>query len=389
MSTLAHRVQGTPISIFSEMTLAAQKHNAINLGQGFPNFPAPDFIKEAAIKAITGDINQYTTERGRPRLRQALADKMHTLYGQSIDPDTQIACTIGATEALFATMQGIVNPGDEVIIFEPFFDQYLPAIRFAGGIPRIYTLRKPTFAVDLEELATLFSDKTKAILINSPHNPTGTIFSADIIKGIAALCLKHDAIAICDDVYEHLVFDGINRLPMANVDGMADRTITISSIAKTFSVTGWKTGWAIASPKLIDAINGCHQWTSYCGISPLQEAAADALINAQATGFYDELLTEYQARRDVLFSALETAGLHPIPTLGSFYTMADIGKAGWSDDREFAFWLTEKVGVTPIPPSGFYTNPEDGRELARFAFCKDIILLKKAAERLESIHETG
>ena len=248
MSYMAQRVAGFGTTIFTEMTALANEHQAINLGQGFPDFAAPAFMKEAAVAAIEADVNQYAPANGRPRLRQAISQKVQDFYGLEANPDTEITVLHGATEAIFATILGLVNPGDEVIIFEPFYDSYVPAIQMAGGIPRFYTLRPPTWQIDEAELAALFSSKTKLIIINTPHNPTGKVFTQAELALIARLCQQHDVLAMTDEVYEHLVFDGQQHQTLASLPGMADRTIMISSLGKTFSVTGWKVGWTVAPP---------------------------------------------------------------------------------------------------------------------------------------------
>ncbi|MFQ5611830.1 MAG: methionine aminotransferase [Anaerolineae bacterium] len=380
MSYMARRVENFGTTIFFEMTRLANQHRAINLGQGFPDFPAPDFVKQAATQAIRADINQYAPGNGRPRLRGAIARKMAEHYGLTVDPDTEITITHGATEAIFAAILGLVNPGEEVIVFEPFYDSYVPSIEIAGGIPRYYTLRPPGWSIDAEALAALFSDKTKLIIINTPHNPTGKVYSERELGLIAELCRAHDVIALTDEVYEHIIFDGQRQRPLATLPGMAGRTVTVSSLGKTFSVTGWKVGWTVAAPELNQAIFRGHQFIVYSGAAPLQEAAAIALETA--SDYYAELATMYQTRRDFLAAALSQAGLKPIPPQGTYFIMVDIGDLGFPDDVAFCRYLTTEVGVAAIPPSAFYHNPADGARLARFAFCKTQEMLEAAAERL-------
>ncbi len=378
----ANRVRHFGTTIFSEITALAQHHNAINLGQGFPDFSAPAFIKDAAIKAIQEDVNQYAPLPGRPKLRQAIADKVLKHEGRVVDPNSEIAVMVGATEAIFSTILGLVNPGDEVIIFEPYYDSYIPSIEFAGGIPKYYTLKSPDWAIDPDELESLFSDKTKLIMINTPHNPTGKVFSLDEMELIARLCQKYDAIAAVDGAYEHIIYDGAVHHSMANIDGMAERTVQISSLGKTFSVTGWKTGWTVAAPELTTAIMRIYQWATFSGINPFQEAAAEALITAEETGYYDELGQMYHRKRDILMNGFKEIGLSAIMPYGSFFVMVDISELGLGTDVEFCKYLPEKVGVAAIPPSAFYVNKAEGAKMARFAFCKKDEVLQAAVEKL-------
>lgn len=380
MTYMAQRVSNFGTTIFFEMTNLANKHQAVNLGQGFPDFSGPDFLKGAAIGAIEGDVNQYAPGSGRPLLRRGIARKMAHFYGLPVDPDAEIIVTHGATEAIFATILGLVDPGDEVIIFEPFYDSYVPAVQIAGGVPRFYTLKPPDWAIDRQELAALFSDKTKLILINTPHNPTGKVYSEEELQFIAGLCQTHDVIAMTDEVYEHIIFDDCRHVSMAAMPGMANRTVTISSAGKTFSMTGWKVGWAIAAPELIQALFRVHQFMVYCGVAPLQEAVATAL--EAPPSYYDQLATMYQSNRDFLADVLFEAGLNPIMPKGTYFIMADISSLGFADDVAFCRYLTTEVGVAAIPPSAFYHNPADGATLARFAFCKTREVLAEAGRRL-------
>ncbi|MCP4359650.1 MAG: aminotransferase class I/II-fold pyridoxal phosphate-dependent enzyme [Chloroflexi bacterium] len=383
MIQMAHRVHGLGTTIFQEMSVLARQHNAVDLGQGYPNFAAPDFIKQAAIAAINNDINQYAPSNGRASLRHALAAKVQRQYGLEIDPDSQINVVVGATEAIFAVVLGLVNPGDEVIVIEPFYDSYVPAIQFAGGIPRYYTLRQPDWAIDADELAALFNDKTKLIILNTPHNPTGKVFTLAELTLIANLCQAHNVIAMSDEVYEHIVFDGRQHIPLITLPSMAERTVMVSSLGKTFSVTGWKVGWAIATPNLSTAVFRAHQFMTYCGAAPLQEAAATAM--AMPDEYFAQLAQDYQTKRNFLMEILQTAGLTPIQPTGTYFVMADISHLGFADDVAFCRHLTTEVGVTAIPPSSFYHNPADGAGLARFAFCKSQAILEEAAVRLQKL----
>lgn len=383
MSYMAQRVAGFGTTIFSEMTALANEHQAINLGQGFPDFAAPDFMKKAAVAAIQADINQYAPANGRPALRQAIAQKVANFYGLQIDPNTEVTILHGATEAIFATIMGLANPGDEVIVFEPFYDSYVPAIQMAGGIPRFYTLRPPDWHIDEMALAALFSDKTKLIIVNTPHNPTGKVFNKTELELIADLCQKHDVLALTDEVYEHIVFDGQQHLSLATFPGMAQRTVMVSSLGKTFSVTGWKVGWAAAPPELSRAIFRAHQFMTFCGAAPLQEAAVTAV--SQPKDFYTKLTQFYTHKRDLLIDALKSAGLSPIVPSGTYFVMVDISHLDFADDVAFCRFLTTEVGVAAIPPSAFYHTPADGAGLARFAFCKEEKTLAEAAKRLQRL----
>ena len=380
MSYMANRVSGFGTTVFAEMTRQANEHNAINLGQGFPDFAAPPFLKKAAKQAIDQDINQYAPGRGRARLRNTLAAKMKKHYDMDVNPETEITILHGATEAIFASIMGLVNPGDEVILFEPFYDSYVPSTIMANGIVRAYTLRPPDWAIDRDALAALFNEKTKVIVVNTPHNPTGKVFSQDELAMIAKLCVKHYVIAITDEVYEHLVYNGRFHTPLATFPGMAKRTVTISSLGKTFSTTGWKVGWTIAQPKLNQAVFRAHQFITYSGAAPLQEAAADAL--EVADDYYEALNQDYTRKRDFLVKVLHDVGLKPIIPDGTYFVMTDIRDFGFADDVAFCHYLTKEIGVAAIPPSAFYANPADGAGLARFAFCKSDETLESAAERL-------
>lgn len=380
MPYLADRVSNFVTSIFFEMTNLANQHQAVNLGQGFPNWAGPDFLKRAAQEAIEADINQYAPGTGHAILRQGIARKLERHYGMVVDPAAEIFVTHGATEALFAAIMGLVNPGEEVIIFEPFYDSYVPSVQMAHGVPRFYTLRPPDWRIDPDALAALFSDKTKLILINTPHNPTGKVFSREELELIAGLCQQHDVIALTDEVYEHIIFDGRPHIPMATLPGMAGRTLTVSSAGKTFSVTGWKIGWAVGRPELVSAVFRSSQFIIYCGAAPLQHAVGVGLETGD--DYYAELAAMYQANRDFLVSALTEAGLKPIVPGGTYFIMAQIDHLGFPDDVAFCKYLTTEIGVAAIPPSAFYINPKDGATLARFAFCKTSDVLEAAAERL-------
>ncbi len=385
MQRMAGRVAGLGTTIFTEMTQLAQQYAAVNLGQGFPDFPAPEFLKAAAARAVAADVNQYAPAHGRPRLRQAIAAKWAETYALNVNPDTEITITHGATEAICAAILGLINPGDEVILFEPFYDSYVPAIHFAGGVPRFYTLRPPDWRLDPAALAALFNHKTRLLLLNTPHNPTGKVFDSAELRLIADLCRQHNIIALVDEVYEHIVFAGGQHQPLAALPGMWERTITLSSLGKTFSVTGWKVGWAVAPAALNQAVFRAHQFITFCGAAPLQEAAADALAWAQSNSYYADLTALYTRKRDFLLGALTAAGLTPLPPQGTYFIMVDIARMGFRDDVAFCRALTTQIGVAAIPPSAFYHDSADGRGLARFAFCKSDATLDAAAERLQRL----
>lgn len=385
MTQLAQRVRGFGTTVFAEMTALANEHNAVNLGQGFPDFAAPDFIKQAAQENIARDINQYAPGIGQPRLRRAIAHKMLRHYGVELDPDSEVAVTVGATEAIFAAILGLVDPGDEVILFEPYYDSYLPSLQMAGGVPRYYTLRPPDWRIDPDELAALFNERTKAIVINTPHNPTGKVFSEEELALIARLCNEHDVIAITDEVYEHITFDGTRHHSLITFPGMRQRTVAISSAGKTFSVTGWKVGWAVGDPTLVRGVFRAHQFITYSGAAPLQEATAQAIELADERGYYEELGTMYQNKRDFLLGTLRSAGLQPITPKGTYFIMVDISDLGFENDVAFCRYLTTEVGVAAIPPSAFYTTPGGGQTLARFAFCKTEAALEEAGRRLRRL----
>ncbi|HUP27969.1 MAG TPA: methionine aminotransferase, partial [Chloroflexia bacterium] len=367
---MAQRVRPIGVSIFSEMSRLAIEHNAVNLSQGFPDFAAPEWLKEAAQQAIRSDINQYALSQGAPRIRKAIAAKAERTMGLLFDPDREITVTNGATEAIYDCIQALINPGDEVIIFEPYYDSYVPAVEIAGGVPRFVTLRPPDWNFSEQDLAGLFSSKTRAVIVNTPHNPTGKVFSEAELELIARLCIRHDALAITDEVYEHLVYDGNRHISLATLPGMRERTVTINSAAKTFSITGWKIGYVIAPPDLTEALRRIHQFVTFCSSAPFQDAVALALETAEERDYYSSLARDYTSRLDKLFLALDQAGLKPIRPQGTFFVMSDISGLGFEDDVQFARYFTSEVGVACIPPSAFYQDPKEGAGLARWCFAK-------------------
>jgi aspartate/methionine/tyrosine aminotransferase len=360
----------------------------VNLGQGFPDFPAPDFIKEAAKRAIDDNRNQYAPAIGIPRLRAEIAALWKRRYAIALDPDTEITVTQGATEALFDATLAMLNPGDEAIVFEPFYDAYVPDIQMAGGVPRFVRLSPPDWRFRVDELSAAFSNRTRLLFLNTPQNPTGKVFTTGELGVIAELCQRHDVVVIADEVYSEISFDGIRHVPMATRPGMRARTITIDSIGKTFGVTGWKIGWAIAPPELTAALRGAHQFVTFCNSTPFQEAAADALSFAEASGYGDELRAAYDERRRRLIAILEAAGLPPLPVTGSYFLLSDISKWSFADDLAFCRHLVTEVGVAAIPPSVFYANPRSAPRLARFCFAKSDAALAEAAARLQRFSST-
>jgi aspartate/methionine/tyrosine aminotransferase len=382
ITRMARRVHPIGVSIFSEMTRLAMEHQAVNLSQGFPDFPAPDWLKEAARDAIARNVNQYAVSHGAPRLRKAIADKAEQQMGFRFDENLEITVTNGATEAIFDIVQALISPGDEVIVFEPCYDSYVPSIVIAGGTPRFVTLRSPDWRFDHEHLASLFNSSTRAIVVNTPHNPTGKVFSRDELELIADLCRKYDALAITDEVYEHLVYDDNRHISLATLPGMRERTVTINSAAKTFSITGWKVGYVLAPPDLSEALRRIHQFVTFCSVAPMQDAVAYALETASASGYYDLLLSEYTARLNKLTAYLEQAGLRPIRPQGTFFIMSDVSGLGFEDDVAFARYMAAEVGVACIPPSAFYHDPSQAGVLARWCFAKTDETLDAAGERL-------
>ena len=378
-------------SVIREMTRLAHQHGAVNLSQGFPDFPAPDAIKEAACEAIRGDINQYAVTWGARPLRHAIATDVTRRYGLPVDPDTQLTVCCGSTEAMMATMLAIVDPGDEVIVFEPFYENYGPDAILSGATPRFVRLRAPEragrnggdWSFDSGELTAAFTNRTRAIIINTPNNPTGKVFTRDELVEIARLCQHWGAIAVTDEIYEHILYDGARHIPMATLDGMTDRTVTINSVSKTFSVTGWRVGWTIAPPDITGAIRKVHDFLTVGAAAPLQAASAAAL--ALPAEYYRDLATSYALRRDRLMAILEDAGFVCYEPRGAYYIMTDIGGFGFPDDIAFARHLVTDIGVAAVPGSSFYRDASTGRTKLRFTFCKKDETLQAAEQRLRHL----
>jgi aminotransferase len=367
-------------SVIREMTRLAHLHGAVNLSQGFPDFPAPEEVKEAARRAVSSDINQYAITWGARSLRQAIAAKFERLYGVPVDPEREVTVTCGSTEAMIAALLAVLDPGDEVVVFEPFYENYGPDAVLSGAQPRFVRLRAPDWSFDPHELSRAFSARTRAVIVNTPNNPTGKVFTRAELETVAALCREHDALAITDEIYEHILYDGAEHVPMATLPGMAERTITINGMSKTYSVTGWRVGWAIAPPVLTAAIRKVHDFLTVGAAAPLQEAGAAAL--ALPESYYRELAKAYGGRRERLLAILERAGFVAHRPAGAYYIMTETAGLGWDDDVAFARHLIEEVGVAVVPGSSFYQDPRDGRCQVRFAFCKKEETLAEAERRL-------
>ena len=369
-------------SVIREMTRLCQSHGGINLAQGFPDFPAPKEIKEAAVAAIRADVNQYAITWGSKSFRDAIAENYSRFYGMDVDPEKELVVCCGSTEAMMSAMLGVVDPGDEVVVFEPFYENYGPDAILSGAVPRYVTLHEPDWRLDPDELAAAFNDRTRAIIINTPNNPTGKVFTREELTQIAALCQKWGVVAITDEIYEHILYEG-EHIPIASLDGMRERTVTINSLSKTYSLTGWRVGWALAPPVLSDAIRKVHDFLTVGAAAPLQEAGVVAL--GFSDEYYRQLSVDYRARRDVLLPALEEAGFSCYKPNGAYYVMTDISRFGFPDDVSFSRHLVEKIGVAAVPGSSFYHRPEDGAEKVRFTFCKREETLRAAADKLAAL----
>ncbi len=385
----AQRVTRFATTVFSEFSALAVKHGAVNLGQGFPDFDGPDAIKDAAQRAIREGGNQYAMGVGARDLRVAIAEHSARFHGQTVDPDTMVTVTSGATEAILDTLLGLVDPGDEVVAFEPFYDSYDANITFVGATARYVPLRPPDarhaqWWFDRDEVRAAFGPRTRLLILNTPHNPTGKVFTRDELTFLAELCAEHDVKVLSDEVYEHIVFGPARHLRPATVPGLAERTVTVSSGGKTFSLTGWKVGWVIAPPPLRDAVQRAHQFVTFATAAPLQAAMAAALRLPDT--YFDGLAASYVSKRERLLAGLREAGLRAFTPEGSYFILADIAGQGFADDVAFCRHLVSEVGVAAIPPSVFF-GPEHrhlGQGLARFAFCKTEAVLDEAARRLRA-----
>jgi aminotransferase len=382
MIKTAQRTSTFTESVIREMTRVANQHGAINLAQGFPDFPMPAPMKDAACAAIQGDINQYAITWGSPALRLAIAAKYRKWYDMDVDPEREITVTCGATEAMASVFLALVNPGDEVIVFEPYYENYGPDAILAGATPVFVPLEGLDWKLDPDKLRAAFSDRTRAIVVNTPHNPTGRVFTRDEISLIAELCIKHDAIAITDEIYEHIRYAGSHHV-LATWPEMRERTVTISGLSKTFSCTGWRLGYSIAPFEFTSPIRKVHDFLTVGAPAPLQAAAAVGM--AFDADYYNHIALDYRARRDLMVSALTEGGFKFSAPEGAYYILADFSELSDLRGIEFAHWLAKDVGVATVPGTSFYSKPEMGETVTRFAFCKKADTLERAAERLASM----
>jgi aminotransferase len=371
-------------SVIREMTRLAMLHDAINLSQGFPDFAAPEELKEAARKAIAYDVNQYPITWGAAGFRAAIAHEYAERYGMSwVDPERDVTVTCGSTEAMIAAMLGVLDPGDEVVVFEPFYENYGPDTIISGAVPRTVTLHPPDWTFDEDELAAAFNERTRGIVINTPNNPTGKVFTRAELDVIASSCQRWGVVVFTDEIYEHILYDGAVHVPPGALPGLEDRTVTISALSKTYSVTGWRVGWVVAPAPLSRGIRSVHDFLTVAAPAPLQEAGEVAL--ALPDDYYRQMGKEYSERRDLWIDTLRDAGFKVEPPKGAYYVMADISGFGFPDDVRFARHMVEDVGVAVVPGSSFFSRPEDGAHLVRFAFCKKLETLREAAERLRGL----
>jgi N-succinyldiaminopimelate aminotransferase len=388
MPVMSQRVAGFGTTVFVEINALARAHGAVNLGQGAPDFDGPPEVLTAAVTAVNSALNQYAPGTGMPVVRAAVAAHAERFYQQKVDPESEVLVTSGATEAVFAAILGLTDAGDEVIVFEPVYDSYVPNMVMAGVTPRCVPLRGDNWTFDPDELARAFNSRTRTIIVNTPHNPSGKVYSREELNCIATLCRQHDVVAITDEVYEHILYDDAVHTRLATLPGMAERTLTISSLGKTFSVTGWKIGWVIGPEPLVAAVNRAHQFITFAVASPLQAAAATAL--GLPLSFFENLRATYQAKRDFMLDTLKKAGFNALKPQGSYFIMCDwrgVAPGRITDDVQFAQWLTTEIGVACIPPSIFYQDADKhlAKYLARFSVCKKDETLRAAAERLSRL----
>jgi aspartate/methionine/tyrosine aminotransferase len=385
---LSDKVEHFTESVIREMTRQAMQHGAVNLAQGFPDFSAPADIKRAAQEAVAADVNQYAITWGAKNLRNAIALQMQEWQGIAVDPETQITVCCGSTEAMISTLLAVCNTGDEVVIFEPFYENYGPDSVLSGAKPVFVKLRPPPtgdgeWTFDERELRAAFHHQTKAIILNTPNNPTGKVFTRGELELIRDLCVEFNVLAITDEIYEHILYDGTQHISMASLEGMSERTVTINGLSKSYSVTGWRVGWAVGAPAITNAIRKVHDFLTVGAPAPLQEAGAAALGLPRA--YYENLATGYNARRDRLIPALAEAGFRYFRPRGAYYVMTDITVFGFADDVAFTKYLVKEIGVAAVPGSSFYNDPRDGAKQVRFAFCKRDATLDEAGRRLRKL----
>ena len=379
----AERTIGITESVIRDMSRLALQYKAVNLAQGFPDFPAPQILKDAARQAIAEDVNQYANTWGAKRFRDQIAAKYRRIYGLEIDPEREITVCCGSTEGMIASLLAVSNPGDEVIIFAPFYENFGPDTLLCGANRKFVKLHPPDWKFDPDELRRAFSPKTKAIIINSPGNPTGQVFDREQLQFIADLCQEFDALAITDEIYEHIVYDGAQHIPMMTLPGMRERTILVNSMSKTYSVTGWRVGWVIACPDISESVRKVHDFLTVGAAAPLQEAGIAALGLPES--YYTELAQQYAERRDMMLQMLERVGFRCSRPRGAYYVMADFSMLSKDDDVTFTRHLLEKVGVAAVPGSSFFADPRDGANWIRFCFPKRYETLKEAEERLQKL----
>ena len=382
---LASRLQGIPPTIFSEMSALAVRTGSVNLGQGFPDVDGPPSVIAAAVAALQGGQNQYAPGLGVPALRQAIARHQQRHYGLELDPDSQVVVTTGCTEGVAAALLGLVDPGDEVVVLEPYYDSYVAMIQMAGGVRRPVTLRAPHYRLDPDELRAAVTPRTRLMLVNSPHNPTGTVLTPEELAAVAEVAIEHDLVVVTDEVYEHLTFTGHRHVPLATLPGMFERTLTLSSAGKSWSFTGWKVGWATGPAELVGAVLAAKQWLTFTSGSPLQPAVAVALD--EEPDFPTTLAARLQERRDLLCAGLAEVGLDVRVPEGTYFATSDVSALGWPDGMSFCLALPERAGVVAIPSQVFYDDPDApgaGRHLVRWAFCKEPDVIEQGLKRLRA-----
>ena len=383
---LARRLQAVPPTIFTRMSALAVRTGSLNLGQGYPDEDGPPGMLDVATAAIRGGRNQYAPGPGVPELRQAIADHQARCYDLELDPDSQVLVTAGATEAVTAAVLALVDPGDEVVLVEPYYDSYPAAVEMAGGVRRTVAMRRTDagFRLDVDQLHAVVSDRTRVLVLNTPHNPTGAVLEREELAAVATVAERHDVVVVVDEVYEHLTYDGRSHIPLATLPGMADRTVSVSSAGKTFSCTGWKVGWVTGSPELVRTVMAAKQWLTFTNAAPLQPAVAHALDHEAA--YVEALAARLAAGRDLLCAGLTDLGLDPVVPHGTYFTLGDVSGLGWDDAMAFCLALPERAGVVAVPAGPFHDPAGDaygeGRRLVRWAFCKDPAVVEEALARL-------